>query len=166
MSGEVIGISTMKLVKKSVNGIGFALSAGDLLAVLRRFYPSVTATNAAVKSGTGAPGKAPGMTETDSAAPQEAPHAPVDVAPAPAAKPVPFAKVAPGTGTVSVSSDPDGAEIYIDGTFFGNAPATLKLPSGAHEFVLKARGRVDWKRTLEVLKGSKTTLDAVLLRAR
>jgi S1-C subfamily serine protease len=37
--GEVVGINTQKLVKKNVNGIGFALSAGDLLAVLRRFYP-------------------------------------------------------------------------------------------------------------------------------
>lgn len=38
--GEVIGINTQKLVKKSVNGIGFALSASDLLEVLERFYPS------------------------------------------------------------------------------------------------------------------------------
>jgi S1-C subfamily serine protease len=39
--GEAVGINTQKLVKKNVNGIGFALSATDLLAVPRRFYPNV-----------------------------------------------------------------------------------------------------------------------------
>jgi len=39
-SGEVIGMSTQKLVKKNVSGIAFALSASDLLQVLRRFYPA------------------------------------------------------------------------------------------------------------------------------
>jgi serine protease Do len=34
--GEVIGINTLKLVKKNANGIGFALSSSDLLEVLRR----------------------------------------------------------------------------------------------------------------------------------
>jgi hypothetical protein len=38
--GEVIGISTQKLVKKDVTNIGFALSATDLLNVLRSFYPA------------------------------------------------------------------------------------------------------------------------------
>jgi serine protease Do len=37
--GEVIGMNTQKLIKKNVTGIGFALSATDLLEVLRRFYP-------------------------------------------------------------------------------------------------------------------------------
>jgi serine protease Do len=38
--GEVIGINTQKVVKKDVGGIGFALSATDLLEVLSRFYPT------------------------------------------------------------------------------------------------------------------------------
>jgi serine protease Do len=38
--GEVIGINTQKLIKKNVAGIGFALSATDLLEVLHRFYPN------------------------------------------------------------------------------------------------------------------------------
>jgi hypothetical protein len=38
--GEVIGINTQKLVKKNVTNIGFALSATDLLNVLRSFYPA------------------------------------------------------------------------------------------------------------------------------
>src|SRR5712664_9176 len=38
--GEVVGINTQKLIKKNVTGIGFALSATDLLEVLHRFYPN------------------------------------------------------------------------------------------------------------------------------
>ena len=41
--GEVIGINTQKLIKQNVSGIGFALSAGDLLEVLHRLYPAALA---------------------------------------------------------------------------------------------------------------------------
>ena len=39
LRGEVVGINTQKLTVKNVSGIGFALSASDLLTVLRKFYP-------------------------------------------------------------------------------------------------------------------------------
>jgi len=39
--GEVIGINTLKVARSSVSGIGFALSATDLLTVLRKFYPAL-----------------------------------------------------------------------------------------------------------------------------
>jgi hypothetical protein len=42
--GEVIGINTLKLEKKNVTGIGFALSASDLLSVLQHFYPALDST--------------------------------------------------------------------------------------------------------------------------
>jgi len=38
----------------------------------------------------------------------------------------------------------------------------LKLPTGSHSIVLKFPGRADWRRTLEVLKSSKTSLKATL----
>jgi serine protease Do len=37
--GEVVGINTFKLEKRNVSGIGFAISASDLLNVLLKFYP-------------------------------------------------------------------------------------------------------------------------------
>jgi hypothetical protein len=37
--GQVIGINTLKLEKKNVSGIGFAISASDLLAVLLKYFP-------------------------------------------------------------------------------------------------------------------------------
>src|SRR5690242_1117573 len=45
--GEVIGINTQKLIKKNVTGIGFALSASDVLDVLRRFYPNISPARSA-----------------------------------------------------------------------------------------------------------------------
>jgi hypothetical protein len=67
-----------------------------------------------------------------------------------------------GVGTVTVSSEPNGAEIFVDDKFHGNTPATLKLPAGSHVIVLKFPRRADWRRTLEVLKSSKVSLKAAL----
>jgi serine protease Do len=48
--------------------------------------------------------------------------------PAVCAKAQPTPQAPEGTGALKISSDPDGAEVYVDGKFVGNAPATLKLP--------------------------------------
>ena len=37
--GEVIGMNTVKVVKADIQGIGFALSAQDILSVVQRFFP-------------------------------------------------------------------------------------------------------------------------------
>jgi serine protease Do len=141
--GEVIGINTQKLIKKNVTGIGFALSATDLLNVLRRFYPNAV----------------PLIEKTSSPASNsgEKPDAIVN-----ANVNLPLSAAPEAAGTVTISSDPDGAEIFIDDKFHGNTPATLKLPAGSHAIVLKFPGHADWRRSLEVLKSSKTSLKAAL----
>ncbi len=53
-------------------------------------------------------------------------------------------------------------EIFVDDKFHGNTPATLKLPAGSHSILLKFPGHADWRRTLEILKSSKTSLKATL----
>jgi S1-C subfamily serine protease len=140
--GEVIGINTQKLIKKNVTGIGFALSSSDVLEVLQRFYPDLAVSSA------------PPVQITSQAANENAPS-PESAATAAAAAPE-------GVGTVTVSSEPDGAEIFVDDKFHGNTPATLKLPAGSHVIVLKFPRRADWRRTLEVLKSSKVSLKAAL----
>src|SRR6266481_6329157 len=142
--GEVIGINTQKLIKKNVTGIGFALSATDLLEVLHRFYPN--SVPLIVKTSSAAPGSPTPTESLDSPANSNA-----SLFAAPEA-----------LGTVSISSEPDGAEIFVDDKFHGNPPATLKLPTGSHAVVLKFPGRADWRRTLEILKSSKTSLKAAL----
>jgi S1-C subfamily serine protease len=144
--GEVVGISTLKLVKKNTSGIGFALSASDLMTVLRRFYPQAKFSAPPQESASNSPrensAQVPLAEESSPAANAQQPPAPE------------------GTGTISITSDPDGAEIFVDDKFFGNAPATLRLPVGTHSINLKIPGRADWRRTLEVLKGNKASLKA------
>jgi S1-C subfamily serine protease len=67
-----------------------------------------------------------------------------------------------GYGTVSIGSDPDGAEIFLDEKFVGNAPAKLRLSAGTHTLTLKCRDCAEWKRNIEVLKDSKVNLNAEL----
>jgi hypothetical protein len=178
--GEVVGINTQKLVKKNVSGIGFALSATDLLDVLHRFYPNVSAAHSSESTSlaiaaTGA--ATSGASSTGSAASDSAASDAVSVetepvsnnsAVSPQAVPaVREAVVAPsprGFGTIVITSDPEGAEIYVDEKFVGNAPAKLKLAAGSHVMVLKAAGFAEWKRTLETLKDSQVTLRPVLDR--
>lgn len=141
--GEVVGINTQKLVKKNVNGIGFALSASDLLEVLHRFYPVTTAATQSRASA--AP---PGHTSDAEklATPAASAEEPSVSSPPPS-----------GSGTV-VLTEPEGAEIWIDQEFVGSVPATLKLTAEKHVIVLKMRGHPDCTRTLNVLKGSKVSL--------
>jgi S1-C subfamily serine protease len=144
MYGEVVGIGTLKLLKKSASGIGFALSGTDLMTALRRFYPEAQFA---------APPESVAVSADNST---EAPISAQSQNTISPQSPVPE-----GTGTVSITSDPDGAEIFVDEKVFGDAPATLRLPVGTHSIVLKTPGHADWHRTLEVLKGNKATLKAV-----
>ena len=66
------------------------------------------------------------------------------------------------SGSVAFSSDPPGAEIYVDGKFVGQTPSTIALPAGSHHVEVKSRGRQDWARDLDVLKDSQLTLHPVL----
>ena len=54
---------------------------------------------------------------------------------------MPSPAIAERAGTVVISSTPDGAEIFVDEKFHGNAPATLRLSTGSHAIVLKFPGR-------------------------
>ena len=65
-------------------------------------------------------------------------------------------------GGVTVSSDPAGADIYVDGHFVGQTPSTIPLSAGSHHVEVKARGKQDWARDLEVMKDSQLTLHPVL----
>jgi S1-C subfamily serine protease len=151
--GEVIGLNTQKLIKKNVTGIGFALSSADLLAVLHRFYPAISAPPATTVESSGRP-----PDSRDSAI------SPSSVAPAISESTVSFPTATPspeGFGQITITSDPDAAEIFLDGKFVGNTPATLKLPAGPHLFLLKSPSRPDYSRTVEVPKSSKLTLKAL-----
>jgi|SRR5579863_4497437 len=73
---------------------------------------------------------------------------------------------ADGTGSLAIASDPAGAEVYVDGHFVGQTPATLRLASGAHRIELRATGKRDWSRELEVIKDSEVTVRPVMERVQ
>jgi PEGA domain len=80
----------------------------------------------------------------------------------PTARAFSAASVGSDTGVLILSSDTVGAEIYIDGKFVGDTPATISLAIGMHQIAIKASGKKDWKREIEVMKGSQVTLHPVL----
>jgi hypothetical protein len=61
-----------------------------------------------------------------------------------------------------VRSSPDGAEVYVDGAFIGNAPATLKLSPGQHTIRVTQSGFKEWSREIAVQAGSEAHLSATL----
>lgn len=118
--GRVIGLTAVARIRndagENVSGLNFALSAQNVIDVLKRFYPN---------AGNGAP-KA-------------------------------------GSAVVSITSDPLGADIYVDGAFVGDTPSTLHLSVGEHAIKIESAGKKPWERRLDVLKGSKVTLSATLI---
>jgi hypothetical protein len=63
---------------------------------------------------------------------------------------------------VSFSSEPSGADIYVDGKFVGQTPATISMQPEAHVVLVKAAGRKNWQRDLDVLKDSQVALHPLL----
>jgi hypothetical protein len=86
------------------------------------------------------------------------PDPPPVTAPAPAPPPA----VAEEKGKILVSSTPDGAEVYVDDAFVGNAPATLILSSGKHIVRIAQEGYKDWAKEVSVFAGSEVGLKAAL----
>jgi hypothetical protein len=66
------------------------------------------------------------------------------------------------TGTVELRATPESAEVYVDGAFIGNAPATLKLAPGQHTIRVTQSGFKDWSRDISVQAGSEAHLSASL----
>lgn len=64
--------------------------------------------------------------------------------------------------SISVTSNPDGAEIYLDDSFVGNAPATLKLSPGKHTIRVKCAGYKEWIREITAQSGAEAHLAATL----
>ncbi len=87
-----------------------------------------------------------------------------------AAKPAsPPPPAAPGPGaadpsTLVVKSDPDGADITVDGRFVGNTPSTIPLSPGEHVLEVEKSGFEAWHKNLSVTPGGIVTLNSVLLR--
>lgn len=65
---------------------------------------------------------------------------------------------------VTFLSEPQGADIYVDGEFVGNTPSTLALAAGSHDIRVVADRFRPWTRTLASTAGSTITIHAALTK--
>jgi hypothetical protein len=62
----------------------------------------------------------------------------------------------PTTGTLSIVSRPESAELYVDGLLRGTTPVQLALPAGRHELELR-RGAVIRREAIQVEAGGQSS---------
>ncbi|MBM3860478.1 MAG: PEGA domain-containing protein [Verrucomicrobia bacterium] len=65
-------------------------------------------------------------------------------------------------GKVVVSCVVQGVDVFVDGAFVGNCPATLLLKEGLHTIEVKKEGRGTFKREIRVNAGSEISIRAEL----
>jgi hypothetical protein len=58
------------------------------------------------------------------------------------------------SASLAIDSTPAGADIEIDGSFFGNTPSTVSIGPGVHQISVKKKGFTDWSKALNVTGGS------------
>jgi hypothetical protein len=66
------------------------------------------------------------------------------------------------TGTVSVTSTPNAALIYVDGNYQGKTPLTVTLYPGSHSFRLSLPGYKDYTASVYVTANTNQRLNAVM----
>jgi len=64
--------------------------------------------------------------------------------------------------SVSIKSDPAGAEITIDGKFVGTTPSSVQLKPGEHTVSIEKVGFKSWQKAMTVSAGGSVSLDATL----
>jgi hypothetical protein len=70
--------------------------------------------------------------------------------------------VASGSAKLQLGSDPNGADIELDGSFVGNSPSDVQVAEGEHTITVKKAGFKDWERKLKVTGGGSVRLNAEL----
>lgn len=63
---------------------------------------------------------------------------------------------------VSIKSDPNGAEIFLNGRFVGNTPSKIFVPEGEHTVRIEIKGFIPWERNILVERGSEVNLSPAL----
>lgn len=60
----------------------------------------------------------------------------------------------PDKANFNIASNPQGADIEIDGNFVGNTPSTIQLNLGDHQIEIKKKGFEVWSRKMKVTGGN------------
>jgi hypothetical protein len=65
-------------------------------------------------------------------------------------------------GSLVITSDPSGAEVYVDGEFSGNTPCKLTVDAGKHTIKVAKKDYKEWTRELTVRERSEMTVNAAM----
>ncbi len=85
---------------------------------------------------------------------------------APAAGADPQKAPSASSSAITFKSDPDGADITIDGKYVGSTPSTIQVASGDHAIVVAKAHFVPWKRDMTVAAGAAVNVNASLEKAQ
>src|SRR3990167_5667013 len=66
------------------------------------------------------------------------------------------------TGILAATSDPTGAQIYVDGDFSAATESNINLAPGTYEVAITKEGYHEWRRTVDIHGEVATSLFAVL----
>jgi PEGA domain-containing protein len=142
--------------------------AGGRVVVLEPRYTDKDFEEAHKSCGNSSSG-APGPEESAKYEPKSPSPGPVPPAQAatvgqgPATQPTAPASVASeNLATVATKSNPDGADITVDGKYMGSTPSTVRLTPGDHTILIQKSSFKDWQRTMTVSPGGSITIDASL----
>lgn len=116
-------------------------------------YPDYTTSTAIVA----------GQVTTINADLSKGPQAAVTNAPAATATTAPV----PGEGSLSVSTTPQGAQVFVDGVVRGMTPATIPgLPAGQHTVLLKLDGYQEFNTTVSIPDGKTAEFNTALAKTQ
>nr|QNO52394.1 hypothetical protein IAKEDICC_00015 [Methanosarcinales archaeon ANME-1 ERB6] len=74
-------------------------------------------------------------------------------------------KTTPATGTISVSSSPSSANVYLDNTYKGITPLTIPdISTGTHTIKVTLAGYDDWSQNVQVTSGETLPVPASLTK--
>lgn len=156
LRGEVIGVNTLGFREGGATGLNFAIFDSEILDMLRQHFdyvPDYLKGQPRQEVVQGVTTQLP----AGQAMQFSASSGPVPVEAATPAPPPPPVKTA-----VTVTSEPSGAEIAVDGVFDSSTPSKLLLAPGEHTVRVSRPGFKAWERKIVVEVGAEKTLNALL----
>jgi len=69
------------------------------------------------------------------------------------------------SGLFVVKSDPDGAQLFVNGELKTATNASISLSPGIYNIVLRKEGYISWEKRIEIQKEVVTQIDAMLFRS-
>jgi hypothetical protein len=72
-------------------------------------------------------------------------------------------EISKDSGIISITSDPSGAKIFIDGAFKGMTPSEISLAAGTYQIFLQRQLYEPYKESLMIEKGQTKTLNIKML---